>query len=66
VAAVVWVVASGAFSFYVASFGTYNQTYGVLAGVIVLLLWFYLSALSVLLGAVIDAEFERRRARPAR
>jgi membrane protein len=66
VAAVVWVAASGAFSFYVASFGTYNQTYGVLAGVIVLLLWFYLSALSVLLGAAIDAEFERRRARPAR
>jgi membrane protein len=61
VAAIIWVAASGAFSFYVATFGTYNQTYGVLAGVIVLLLWFFLSGLSVLLGALVDAELERRR-----
>jgi membrane protein len=61
VAAFVWIAASGAFSFYVASFGTYNQTYGVLAGVVVLLLWFFLSGLSVLLGALVDAEMERRR-----
>jgi membrane protein len=46
----------------VASFGTYNQTYGVLAGVVVLLLWFFLSGLSVLLGALVDAEMEQRRA----
>jgi membrane protein len=61
VAALLWVIASGAFSFYVASFGTYNQTYGVLAGVIVLLLWFFISGLSVMVGALIDAELERRR-----
>jgi membrane protein len=65
VAALIWVAASGAFSFYVASFGTYNQTYGVLAGVIVLLLWFFISGLSVMAGALIDAELEQRRVQPA-
>jgi membrane protein len=58
VAATVWMVATLGFSFYVSSFGSYSQTYGVLGGVVVLLLWFFLSGFAVLLGAVVDAELE--------
>ncbi len=50
-----WIVASWAFSLYVTRFGSYDTTYGSLGAVIVLLLWFWLSALIVLLGAAIDA-----------
>jgi membrane protein len=61
VAAVLWIVGSVLFSLYVDNFGSYNTTYGTLAGVVVLLLWLYLTAYIVLLGAEINAEAERRR-----
>jgi len=61
VAIVVWVVASVAFGFYVSSFGSYDKTYGSLAGVIVLLLWLWITNLALLFGAELDAELERGR-----
>ncbi|MEA1052121.1 YihY/virulence factor BrkB family protein [Lamprobacter modestohalophilus] len=60
VAGVLWLAASGLFSFYVANFGAYNATYGSLGAVIVLLLWLYLSATAVIVGASINAETERQ------
>ena len=54
-AGVFWILASGAFSLYVTRFGSYDSTYGSLGAVIVLLLWFWISALIVLLGATIDS-----------
>ncbi|MGI8614107.1 MAG: YihY/virulence factor BrkB family protein [Nocardioidaceae bacterium] len=62
VAAVLWVVASVGFSLYVNNFGSYGKTYGSLAGVVVLLLWFWITALVVLLGAEINAETEAQTA----
>lgn len=53
-----WIVGSGLFSFYVSSLGSYDRMYGSLGAVVVLLMWFYVSALALLLGAVIDAEWE--------
>jgi membrane protein len=61
-AVVVWVIASAGFAFYVANFGSYNKTYGTIAGVIVFLVWLWISNMAVLLGAEFDAELERRRA----
>jgi membrane protein len=61
IAIVVWLVASAAFGFYVANFGSYNKTYGSLAGVIVFLLWLWLTNLALLFGAEVDAELERSR-----
>jgi membrane protein len=63
VALVLWLLGSVGFSWYVDNFGKYNQTYGALAAVIILLLWLYLSAFAVLLGAELDAETERQTAR---
>jgi membrane protein len=63
VALVVWLLGSVGFSWYVDNFGKYNQTYGALASVIILLLWLFLSAFAVLLGAELDAEIERQTAR---
>ena len=60
VAAVLWLVGSVAFSLYVNNFGSYNKTYGALAGVVVLMLWLYLTAYIVLLGAEINAESEQQ------
>jgi membrane protein len=60
-AIVIWVLASVAFAFYVANFGNYNKTYGSLAGVIVALLWLWITNLALLLGAEIDSELERGR-----
>jgi membrane protein len=60
-AVVVWLVASGAFAFYVAKFGSYNKTWGSLAAVVVMLTWLWLSAVALLLGAEINAEAERSR-----
>jgi len=61
VAIVVWVLASLAFAFYVANFSSYDKTYGSLAGLIVLLLWLWITNLALLFGAELDAELERGR-----
>lgn len=61
IAIVIWVVASVAFAFYVANFGSYNKTYGSLAGVIVALLWLWITNLALLFGAEVDSELERGR-----
>jgi membrane protein len=60
-AVVGWVVASVLFAFYVGNFGSYNKTYGALAGPIVFLLWLWISNICVLLGAELNAELERSR-----
>jgi membrane protein len=61
VAVLVWIVASAAFAFYVANFGSYNKTYGAMAGVIIFLLWLWISNIAILLGAELNAELERGR-----
>lgn len=61
VAILTWVVATVAFGFYVANFSSYNKTYGSLAGVIVFLLWLWITNLALLFGAEFDAEAERGR-----
>ncbi len=61
VAILAWVIASIGFGFYVGNFGSYNKTYGALAGVIVFLLWLWITNLALLLGAEVDAELERAR-----
>jgi membrane protein len=63
VATVLWVIGSVVFSLYVSNFGSYNKTYGALAGVIVLMLWLYLTSYVVLLGAEINAESEKQTSR---
>jgi membrane protein len=57
-----WVIASVAFAFYVSNFGSYNKTYGALAGPIVFLVWLWISNVMILLGAEFNAELERGRA----
>lgn len=54
-AVVVWIIGTLGFSFYLSNFGNYNATYGSLAGVIVLLLYFYISSAVLLLGAEVNA-----------
>lgn len=61
IAIVVSVLASAGFFFYVANFGSYNATYGALAGVIILLLWLYIVNAILLFGAEVDSELERAR-----
>lgn len=63
IATVLWLGASVLFSIYVANFGTFNETYGSVAAVAIMLMWFYLSAFMVLLGAEINAETEKQTAR---
>lgn len=58
-----WLVASALFSWYVSSFGNYNETYGSLGAVVILLMWFYLTSFVVLLGAEINAEMEHQTAK---
>lgn len=58
IAASLWVVASLAFRFYVVTFGNYEATYGTVTGVILLMLWFYISGLMLIIGAEASAEIE--------
>jgi membrane protein len=60
VATVLWLLASALFSWYVSSFGSYNETYGSVAAVAVLMMWFWLSAFAVLIGGEVNAETEPR------
>ena len=63
VATLLWVAGSAGFSYYVSNFGNYNETYGTLGAIIVLLLWFFLTAYSIVLGALLNAEMEHQTAR---
>jgi membrane protein len=56
----IWLLASAAFRTYIANFGGYNETYGVLGGIIILLLWLYLTMVVILAGGQLAAELERR------
>jgi len=60
-AVLLWLVASAGFGIYVANFASYNKTYGSLAGIVVFLVWLWISNLAVLLGASFDAELARSR-----
>jgi membrane protein len=60
IAVVLWVAGSGLFSLYAANFGNYDETYGSLAGIVVTMLWLFLSAFVVILGAEVNAELERQ------
>jgi membrane protein len=60
-AVAIWIIASAAFALYVANFGSYNKTYGSLGGIVIFLVWLWLTNVSVLLGAELNAELERRR-----
>lgn len=57
-ATLLWLAASRGFKFYIANFGNYTETYGALGGVMILMLWFYSSALAILTGAEMNAEIE--------
>jgi membrane protein len=59
-ATVLWIAASLLFSFYVSNFGSYNKTYGSMGAIIILLMWFFLSAYAVLIGAELNAEMEHQ------
>ena len=61
-----WLAASMGFSWYASTFGSFNETYGSLAGIVVLLLWLHLSSLIILLGAEIASEVENLHGRTAR
>lgn len=56
-----WLLVSAGFAFYVANFGSYNRTYGTLAGAVIFLVWLWLSNLAVLIGAEVDVELARER-----
>jgi len=62
VGAVIWGLATVAFRFYIYNFGSYDETYGVMGGVIILMLWLYLTMLVIVLGGEVAAELERRAA----
>ncbi|WP_433920922.1 YihY/virulence factor BrkB family protein [Streptomyces canus] len=61
-ALVIWMVASAGFALYVANFASYNKTYGTFAGVIIFLVWLWITNLAILLGLEFDAEMHRQRA----
>ncbi|MFD5076835.1 YihY/virulence factor BrkB family protein [Streptomyces sp. NPDC058371] len=61
-ATLIWLVASAGFALYVANFGSYNKTYGALAGAVIFLVWLWLTNLAILLGLEFDAELARQRA----
>jgi len=62
IAVVLWLIASAAFAIYIANFSHYNKIYGSLAGVIIFLIWMWISNVAILLGAEFNAELERGRA----
>jgi membrane protein len=59
VAIAIWALASAAFAFYVANFGSYDKTYGTLGGLVILLVWFWITNLAILFGHQLNAERER-------
>jgi membrane protein len=61
-AVVIWLIASGLFTLYVANFGHYNRVYGSIAGLIIFLIWLWISNTAILFGAEFNAELERSRA----
>lgn len=61
-AIVIWLIASAGFAFYAANFASYNRTYGTLAGVIIFLVWFWISNTALLFGLALNAELARERA----
>ncbi|MGA5205677.1 YihY/virulence factor BrkB family protein [Streptomyces variegatus] len=62
IALLIWLIASAGFAFYVANFASYNKTYGTMAGVIVFLVWLWITNIAILLGLEFDAETVRQRA----
>ena len=60
IATVLWLIGSGLFTLYVNNFGSFGETYGTFAGIIILMLWLFLTAFVILLGAEINAEMERQ------
>ncbi len=62
-ATVIWLVASIGFSIYTSTFGNYAKTYGVFAGIVVMLMWLWITAYAILLGAEINAESEQQTVR---
>src|SRR4051812_25137628 len=60
IAALLWIAVSGAFSWYAANFGKFNETYGSLGAIIGFMTWLWISAIVILIGAEIDAEMERQ------
>lgn len=62
IAVLIWLAASGLFAVYVANFSSYDKTYGSLAGIVIFLVWLWLSNIAVLLGAVVNAELEHGKA----
>jgi membrane protein len=63
VATIIWILGSIAFSIYVQNFGSYNETYGSIGAVVILLMWFWLSSFTVLLGAELNSEMEHQTER---
>ena len=57
-ACILWLVGSAGFAFYVGNFASYNESFGALAGVVVLLMWFWISAFIILMGAELNSEME--------
>jgi membrane protein len=62
IAVVLWLIASGLFALYVANFGHYNKVYGTISGMIIFLIWLWITNIAILLGAEFNAELERGRA----
>jgi membrane protein len=62
IAVVIWLIASGLFALYVANFSHYNKVYGTLSGMIIFLIWLWITNIAILLGAEFNAELERGRA----
>lgn len=60
-AVVIWLIASALFAFYVANFSSYDKTYGTLGGLVIFLVWMWLTNTAILLGMELNAERERSR-----